>query len=615
MVRVFPFVTLFLLFFSILAPAQSPADFSNRDRVHQWLGQLAEAIQQQDVSADLQGIKAQAVFEEVEMRDGTRLATDIYRPLLPTDDFPAILVRTPYGRKDSTMTLLAAALTGYGYAVVVQDTRGSYDSEGINRAFFDDGWGFYPGLEDHWDGYDTVEWINRRSWSNGKIGMFGISAFGITANYAAGAAAPSLDCFFVVVAASDLYHDAVHQGGGFRKSLVEGWLEDVRAVTEVLEIVREHETYDELWRDASVIGRHPVTAVPGFHMGGWYDIFLQGTLNHFAGLQSNGAAPAARGNQKLLIGPWTHTGYSTTEQGQLNYPENSVRGFFDIAALVQQWFDYWLKDAGKDVMDSGVMDGPPVEYYMMGDVDDNGATRANEWRYAAGWPVAATPRSLYLSQEGRLVGARSSITAGSSAYLYHPENPVPTLGGANLMLPQGPVDLSSIENRADVLVFTTPVLEEPLEITGRLKVVLHGASTAPDTDWTAWLCDVYPDGRSMLVTDGLRRARFRAGFENSVLLQPGRAAIIEIDLWSTALVFNQGHQIRLLLSSSNSPRFEPNPNTGLPGNESDQVQSATNTIFWGESQPSRLVLPVTWPTDHPLFQAAEEPSQPHWSIH
>ena len=524
--------------------------------------------------------------------DGTKLATNLYYPLrLPP--YPAIVIRTPYGKDSPSMLLFIGGLTASGYAVAIQDVRGRGKSEGENRAFLDDGWGLDPSGT-HWDGYDTVQWVAGQSWCNGKVGIFGFSALGISANFAAGALPPALKCSAVQVAAADIYHDAAHLGGGFRKSLVEGWLGDIETIPEVLETIIEHEAYDSFWQEASVIAKHSEMTVPTYHIGGWYDIFLQGTLNHFSGLQISGAT-GARGNQRALIGPWTHGGMAQRQQGQLEYPTDSILSEDDIDNLLK-WFNYWLKGEDEEVLDLA-----PFRYYLMGDVDDDLAP-GNEWREAAAWPVPATAQALYFAPGGILQGTLPAAASPPDAFVYDPGDPVPTLGGANLELDAGPYDQALLESRSDVLVYTSPVLTEPLEITGRITVELYGASSAPDTDWTAKLCDVYPDGRSMLVTDGILRAKFRDSFESSTLMTPGEVYRFEIDLWSTALVFNTGHRIRIDLSSSNDPRFDPNPNTGEPLRQHTRVDSATNEVYFSPEHPSQLVLPVVSPANHPLFQ-------------
>lgn len=577
---------------SVIQPSAAEEEQNGMRSWSEWAGRVwlkKAGIPESEIQKTL------ADTQMMPMRDGTLLAADVYMPLIPFLKYPTVLIRTPYGKND--LAMLGEVLTLFGYVCVIQDMRGRHASEGDSLPFFADGWGLDPEGQ-MWDGYDSVEWIAQQSWSNGKVGMFGASALGIAANMAAAAGTPHLECAVVWVAASDLYHDAAHQGGGFRKALVDGWLADVGAVSEVLDLMLENETYNTFWHNASMVQRHSITRTPIYHLGGWYDIFLQGTLNHFAGLQTNGAG-AARGNQKVIIGPWTHSGQAFSTQGQLNYPSNSIVEEEEIQRALD-WFNYWLKGEQNTILDL-----PPVRYYLMGDVDDPEAP-GNVWRSAESFPIPATPSALFLTSGGILQGATPAATDSALSFIYHPENPVPTLGGANLKLPAGPHDQRPLETRSDVLVYTTPVLTEPLEVVGRVKVRLLASSTALDTDWTARLCDVYPDGRSMLVTDGILRARYRDGFEESQLMQPGEIYEFEIDLWSTAIVFNAGHRICLIISSSNDPRFDPNPNTGEPLRKHTETVSAAQTIYHGAWHPSRLILPVTSPELHPLFRQGED---------
>lgn len=540
--------------------------------------------------------------EMVEMRDGTRLATDIYR--LPFGDSATVLLRTPYGRDGSEMETLGNALVLAGFSSVIQDTRGRYDSEGENLAFMSDGWGLNTLLEgqtaEHWDGYDTVEWISEQSWNDGNIGMLGVSALGIAANLAAGAYAefypqPSkLKCMAVLVAAQDIYHDAAHQGGGYRKSLVEGWLSDVEAESVVLDEIVENESYNALWQEIALEPKYPGIEVPVYHVGGWYDIFLQGTLDFFSGLQRQGA-PGATGQQKVIIGPWTHEGIGQQEQGDLTYPEDAAIYDEELDNIID-WFNYWLKSD-----DNGIDDLPSVRYYLMGDVD-SAESAGNRWISGEQWPPSATESGMHLWPGGGLKGYPLETDSGQDTFTYNPDAPVPTVGGPNLNLPAGPKDQSSIELREDVLVYTSDVLSEPLVVAGPIRAILHASSSAVDTDWTVRLCDVYPDGRSMLVTDGILRARYRDGFEQAELMTPGEVYEFEIDLWSTAIAFDPGHRIRVSISSSNSPRFDPNPNTGAPLGQSAETIVAENAIHFSAQYPSRLLLPVTSPAHHPLFQ-------------
>jgi putative CocE/NonD family hydrolase len=238
------------------------------------------------------------------------------------------------------------------------------------------------------------------------------------------------------------------------------------------------------------------------------------------------------------------------------------------------WFDYWLKGA-----DTGIMKEPAVYYYVMGDVDDDKAP-GNKWRTSDTWPVPVKATKFYLNSDGVLREEKPGKNSGVDTFFYDPADPVPTRGGQELNLPPGPMDQRSVERRQDVLTYSTPALKEPVEVTGRIKARLLVSSTAADADFTAKLCDVYPDGRSMLLTDGILRAKYRNSFEKPEPLEPGKVYEIEIDLWSTSIVFNKGHKIRIAVSSSNFPRFEANPN------------SAVNSVYCSSKYPSSVVLPV-----------------------
>lgn len=582
----------FLVLVSGVASAAS-GTLPSREAVDNWCTQVSRAWLRKlgKTPADLKTVKADTV--SVPMRDGTLLATTVYQPigLLYPPPNATVLVRTPYGR--GGLEQIAQALTLAGFACVCQDARGTGDSGGECRVFFDDGWGLDETGE-HWDGYDTVEWVAAQSWSEDKVGMFGFSALGIAANLAAGALPPHLECTAVYVAASDIYQDAAHQGGGFRAALVEGWLSGVNAHPDVLATTIARENYGPEWQDASVVGRHPLINTPTYHLGGWYDIFLQGTINHFTGLQANGDG-LARGNQKLIIGPWTHSGQAGTQQGELNYPSNSVVNDDELFYAID-WFDYWLKDGDPDAYNL-----PAVRYYVMGAAGESGAP-GNEWREAETWPPSATPVQLYLAPTGELVGQPPDLPVSSREFVYDPHNPAPTVGGSNLELPAGPYDQRSVEARPDVLVYTTEPLTEPLEFVGAVDCHLTCQSTTVDTDWTVKLCDVYPDGRSMLIADGITRARYRNSLETAEAVTPGEVHSVTVSLWSTAMVINTGHRLRISVSSSNATRFDPNPNTGEPLRQNTFTQTATNTVHCGGTHLSWLELPVTAPAQHPLTQ-------------
>jgi predicted acyl esterase len=508
----------------------------------------------------------------VAMRDGVRLATEIWRPN-GTGPWPVALVRTPYGRTSRP----GERFTREGIALVVQDARGRFASEGVARAFVDDGWGELQ------DGKETVDWLRKQPWCNGKIATFGGSAEGITQLMLAGAGPNGIVGQHVGVAPVSLYHYAIYQNGAFRKALVEDWLRLTRWPPEVLLLYRQHASEDAFWRDLDLRRRRDRVRWPIVLVGGWFDIFTQGTLDAFTELQARGGE-GARGRQHLVIGPWIH-GPPARRAGELTFPENAVGppGMPDTF----QWLSFWLKGAP-----SSPAKEPPVRYYVMGDVDDPKAP-GNTWRTADRWPPPARSRRLYFTAEGALSPDRPE-TATTREYDYDPANPVPTVGGAELSLPSGPRDQRSVEGRNDVLVFTTPTLDAPREVTGRIRVRLTAATSARDTDFTAKLCDVYPDGRSMLITDGIVSARYRRSLKSPRLVSSGTRQTYDIDLWSTSIVFNRGHRIRVAISSSNAPRFEPNLNTGepwRPGASATSPVVAHQTVTLGGSDASHIILP------------------------
>ncbi|HET9531480.1 MAG TPA: CocE/NonD family hydrolase [Blastocatellia bacterium] len=503
------------------------------------------------------------VEQMVAMRDGVKLATNIYLPE-GEGPFPVVLMRTPYGK--DLMGAGSNVWTARGFAFVVQDCRGKGKSEGAYRPFMDD----------PTDGYDTVEWAAKQKWSAGKVGMFGASAMGITANLAAMMNPPHLAATFVMVARSSIYHQSAFMGGVFRKELNEIWLRRQGAL-DVLEETFKHNVYDGFYDIAEMPLHWHKIHVPVYNYGGWYDIFSQGNLDNFVGQQREGGGLAA-GNQKLMMGPWGHGRIE-----EVTYPANSVVNANDEA---MRWFDYWLK--GKD---NGIMDEPAVKYYVMGDPTDP-KSPGNEWRYSAGWPLPARTTSYFLQPGGSLSTKLPGDDESKSAYAYDPKNPVPTIGGANLNIKKGPMDQRAVGNRKDVLKFTTAPLDSAVEVTGRVVVELWAESDAPDTDFMAKLIDVYPDGTERLVLDSAVRARFREGFNREVFMKKGEVSKFTIDLWSTSIIFNKGHRLAIHVTSSNDPRFDPNPNTGKPMRADSETRVANNIIHHDRAHASRALLPV-----------------------
>ncbi|HUK12800.1 MAG TPA: CocE/NonD family hydrolase [Thermoanaerobaculaceae bacterium] len=504
--------------------------------------------------------------------DGTPLATDVYFPFLAgSGPWPVILQRTPYGKGSSTVQDACYLFNLWGYACVGQDERGRGGSGGHYTGY----------LEEGGDGRATVEWIARQVWCDGNVGTFGGSALGMTQYSMAPGAPPALKCMVPVVATPDFYHDAVYQGGALRYALAHGWLADQGALDVYGELLA-HRLWDAWWASWAVLPEVATVNVAALHVGGWYDIFTQGSLDAFSRFQHDGG-PGAVGAQKLVIGPWTHYGTFQATAGQLDYPSNA---FYvdDFPSLVESWMDAWLKGDG-----AAVAAWPPVRVYLMGAVGEAGAP-GNVWLDLPDWPPRATVGTLYPSADRSLVA--SPPAAGEVAMLADPAAPVPTLGGQELSDVAGPYDQRPIEGRSDVVAFTTPPLPAPLAVVGRVWFRAWVRPDTPDLDLAVRLTDVYPDGRSMLVTDGVQRARKRCGDTVECFLTPGVPTELDVDVGSTAIAFNAGHRIRVVISGSNAPRFEVNPNDGGDLDQPSAGVVAHPALLLDRDHPSRVELPV-----------------------
>jgi len=505
----------------------------------------------------------------ISMRDGIKLATDVYLPGKNTQPHGAILMRTPYNKNLVFAFGLSWARTGW--PIIIQDMRGRYASEGEDVVF----------QNCHTDGPDTLAWIANQTWSNGKVATWGPSAAGITQYYMAGANPPELACQFIQVATPNLHKHGIYQGGQFRYQLVYKWLENQGSLDVLPELLANENYSLEVWTNVSLEDNWQDINVPAVHIGGWYDCFCQGTIDGFMGYQYQGG-PGAQGKSKLIMGPWTHGGANKVQQGDLIYPENSLNTFSN---------DLFWDMVNEYTMDQqGDFDEwPAVYYYVMGDVTDLNAS-GNEWRSADEWPPSYSESNWYLHENG-ILSTTYPTNYESLGYNYDPTDPVPTVGGQNLNQPAGPCDQTSVENRDDVLVFTSELLTEPYEATGPIKARLFASSDCPDTDFTVKLTDVYPDGRSMLITDGILRMRNRNGFDHWEFMEPGEIYEIEVDLWSTSYIWNSGHKIRISISSSNYPRFLNNPNTDDPIADNTTYNIALNTIYLDNDHPSCIILP------------------------
>ena len=564
----------------------------------------------------------------VKMRDGMTLYADVYRPDGP-GPFPVALQRTPYDKSTTgSMTNLDPMKAARnGYAVVIQDTRGRYTSEGE----------FYAFRDEINDGYDTVEWAAAQPWSTGKVGMYGASYVGATQWLAAVARPPHLAAIVPNVTASNYHEGWTYQGGAFELGFNVSWTllqltlanfgtlssaknvssdkrqELVQAVndmeaafqhlpTEALPPLQggladyyydwlAHPEFDQYWKNLCIEDNHSRLSVPAYNIGGWYDIFLGGTIRNFLGMSKNGGTDDARRGQKLLIGPWQHGSRGGSVVGDHYFGLAADAMAADLDGVHFRWFDHWLKG-----IDNGVLDEAPVRIFVMGD---------NVWREEQEWPLARAQntnyylRSLGKANSSRGDGSLSVQPPGDEppdVYLYNPADPVPTKGGGLCCNPyfaaNGAFDQQEIEARPDVLVYSTPALEQDVEVTGPISVTLWAATSATDTDFTAKLVDVCEDGCARNLTDGIIRARYRDSSSQASFVEPGRAYQYTIDLWATSNVFQRGHRIRVEISSSNFPRFDRNTNTGNVIAGDADFRPALQTVLHDAQHPSHISLPV-----------------------
>lgn len=508
--------------------------------------------------ADATGQKGKVQTIKVAMRDGVKLATDIWVPPGP-GPYPAIVYRTPYGRKGAMLAAIPAAV-GVPCAVVTQDMRGLGESEGKFSLFEDE----------MNDGYDTVEWAGKQSWCTGKVAITGASGPGIAAKHAMMAKPPHLVCAATSVAASDVYLHCAYSGGVLRANMHDRWLAE-RGVKVAQWPKPRTQPYDEKARSRSMGANAAGNRVALYDVAGWYDIFLQSALDDFEALQR-------RGGVRISVGGFGHGNLSG-----LKYPANARP-----ADRLLDWMVHFLVDSKREVAPM-----PPVTYYLMGDVRTPGSP-GNCWKQSRTWPIPNTPRYYYLNSGGGL-DVNPPIQPGKLTYKYDPRDPVPTVGGANLYLPKGPMDQRTLSSRQDILRFQSDPLPQPLEVTGRLTLELFISTDVPDTTFMAKLIDVYPDGYQALVQDSAIMARYHKGLLKGEPLEKDKVYKLTIDLWSTALVFNKGHRVAVHVTSSNHPRYEVHPNSYEPVMSYDNAPVANQTVHLSKEHPSRLILPVIQP--------------------
>lgn len=514
----------------------------------------------------------------VPMRDSVRLATTVYLPTTFPPPYPTLFNRTPYDERDLDSIFAYLLCDFKGYALVIQNLRGYHGSEGEPMVFLTDGWG------DLRDGYDAIEWLLSQGWCSGIIGMYGASAHGMTQYLAAGTR-PRVRCFAPIVAGPSMYHYVAYNGGVFRKALVETWLSGV-GTPWLIDSVANHPNYSPFWEVVDLTTRWDSAPYPMFHITGWFDLYTDGQLLAFSELQ------ARFRNQKLFCGPWGHGGaWGSRRQGELTFPPNAEMSEEEQIMEVVRWYDYWLRGDS-----TGIMEEPKVRFYLMGDVTTPDTSLWNRWVLADTWPLPQVVEKRYYLQPGGILDTTLPSPSPPDSFFYDPRNPCPTIGGREYIgIPggYGPRDQRPIEARSDVLVWTTSPFPSPVMVCGKLRLILFGASNRLDTDWVVRVSDVYPDGRSILLTDNILMARKRHGLDREDLLTPYEVDTFEIDLWSTAYVFNTGHRLRVSITSSNYPRFERNPNTGAPFRRNDTLNTlvATNFIYHDPERPSHLLVP------------------------
>ena len=533
----------------------------------------------------------------VQMDDGIHLATDVYlAPGSFGNPRPVILIRTPYGKSGWAADLYLQFYLLQNYHVVIQDLRGTYASEGGNN--------FLLFTNSYLDGVDTIEWILEQDWCNGKIASAGVSALCINQYFYAGMGPQGLEAQSLWFGTPELFDHAIFQGS-YHKSSVETWIKSTAPdnwryqIETIFDYIPKNEIlYNSTSLSIPIGPQYSNVSVRALHVGGWYDHFLQGTLDGFIGYD-NYSATRALGHQKLIMGTWTHGSIYGGQQGELIYPQNS-NGFDLIFDWETEVFDEALLGIPAN------WDDARIAYYLMGDVNTI-SNKWNYWRYAYDWPLDHVDDVWYLNGNGVLTDNSIGLIPKNYTYLYDPRYPVPNLGGQNQPFDlAGPYDQRPIESRSDVLIFETPTLSEAIETVGRIWGHLYVSSNCTDTDFTVKITDVYPNNRSMLVTDGSLTVRFRNNYTTESLMTGNQTDIYElwVDCWSSAYVFAPGHKIRVAISSSNYPRYGINPNTGKPlAYDYLDYNIANNTLLVGPGYESSIILPrlVNLNTTHSYY--------------
>ncbi len=582
----------------------------------------------------------------IPMRDGVRLATDIYLPSLngqpASGKFPVILERTPYDKAGSGNVTNGTYYARRGYVCAIQDVRGRFVSEGE----------WYPFAKEAPDGYDTVEWLAAQEWSDGQVGTMGASYCGSDQSALATLNPPHLSTMIVAVGASNYYHCSMRQNGALEQRFmiyafrmattskeafadanikaavdrafanVGEWVSraPLKKGTSPLRMLPNYEQwvidlfthgeYDDYWKQRGyAISQYyeEHADVPTLYLGGWYDSYARATCENYTALSK-----MKKSRQVLMMGPWTHGGWGVTNAGDVDFGNHSFINYNDLRLA---WFDHFLKG-----MHTEVSDWSPVKIFVMGTGEgipnyQGRLHHSGHWRDEQDFPLPDTQFTpYYLHADGDLSTTLPTVDESTSRFSFDPRDPVPTIGGgisaADPIMGAGAFDQRGnsrffgcqdtlpLNARSDVLTFQTPPLESDVEVTGPITVKLHASSSAHDTDFTAKLIDVcplsddYPDGLAINLTDSIIRARYRNGWDTPELLEPGKVYEFVFELYPTSNIFKKGHRIRLDISSSNWPRFDVNPNTGGDLGVERRLEIAEQTIYHEPGHPSHVVLPI-----------------------
>ncbi len=512
----------------------------------------------------------------IPMRDGIRLSAHAVRPA-GDGQWPVLLEQRYANSMSSGVAASYAKIARHGYVVVLANFRGSQQSEGVWRGYRALGWGELK------DGYDLVEWLAVQPWSTGKVGSFGGSQAGFAQNFLAVTQPPHLVAQYMRDTGLSLFHEGYRIGGAAKPERFKALSKIARVPEHNDELLQEwmlHPTYDAYWADEDCSLHFDKMNLPCFTLGSWYDFMCVGCVDSFVGRQHHGG-PNSRGQQQLLIGPWLHGGAKGNKIAELTFPEQAA---FDVDSHMVRWFDHYLKG-----IDNGVERDPTVRYYVMGAAGEDGAP-GNVWKTASDWPIPSTTTPYYLHSDNTLTTGLPASADAALQYQADPLHPATIPAGAF----SGAKDARDFEQQQNVLTFTTEELREPVEWTGKVVAEMFLSSDAPDTDLIVRVSDVYPDGRSMLVIDYVRRLRYREGYEKEVFLKPGEVVPVTFDVGWLSLVFNRGHRIRVTVASTGAGFYEPNPNTGLPitVEPPDKTQVATNHLQVNTEFASRILAPV-----------------------